>query len=131
LILRKEIFSLRGRRAKVGDYYASTSEPEKISGLMSYEGINRILSFPFFSRCAKFSYLGRAKRHGLLKKFRYSLASKKLFFTRLYGVPAHFFKRPCRFIPDLPQWMQHFSVYNAQVSINAFWSLFLQYRCLC
>jgi hypothetical protein len=73
LILRKEIFSLHGRRAKVGDYYASTSEPEKISGLMSYEGINRILSFRFFSQCAKFSYLGRAKRHGLLKKFRYGL----------------------------------------------------------
>jgi hypothetical protein len=61
LILRKEVFSLRGRRAKVGDYYASTSEPEKISGLMSYEGINRILSFPFFSRCAKFSLFRKGK----------------------------------------------------------------------
>jgi hypothetical protein len=52
----KEVFSLSGRRAKVGDYYASTSEPEKISVLGSYEGINTILSFRFFSRGAIFSF---------------------------------------------------------------------------
>jgi hypothetical protein len=68
LIFRKEVFSLSGRRAKLGDYHASTSEPEKISVLACYEGINRILSFHFFSEGAKFSFSATAQWHGLLKK---------------------------------------------------------------